>query len=163
MRDSNAVLAHALRNLLPLIERSPRRISSSGAVLKCLLPVSAVAVLEQAADALEPVGGKIDDIFEQIAEIAALGGRCPTASTIASHYFSNLARQGRIRVRVFRENYRVVDILVGPHAGKSTADSPSRRPAEKPYMIIDAKSLPLRANIPKAQRREPWKPGAPRK
>lgn len=109
-----------------------------------------------------------DGAFARLVACAVAGERCPTNDQMAPSAFSHLARQGRIRIRVFRLNYRVVDILVGEHAGKSTMDAPDRRRGEKPYKIIDADTAPPIANDPRAGAnppvhiRAPWKPGDPR-
>lgn len=100
--------------------------------------------------------------FAKLEKCAEGRERCPQNDQIPSAAFSALARAGRIRVMVFRKNYRVVEILIGPQAGKRTADAPDRRIGETPYMVIDAKSPPSRKDIPKHQRQEPWKPGTAR-
>lgn len=162
MKENSHALAAALRELHTIVEAAPRRMSPHGAVLKCLLPVSAVATLELAADALEPPTRAIEGFFDQIVAAAMAGVRCPQNDLIPSAAFSRLAREGRIRVSVYARNWRVVEILEGPHAGKSTADDPMRRAGEKPYKVIDANAMQRRSDIPKDQRREPWKPGTPR-
>lgn len=105
---------------------------------------------------------KWDTAFDRIVAAAVAGDRCPQNDKIPSEAFGALAREGRIRVRVYRLNYRVVDILVGQHAGKQTKDALDRRRGEKPYKVVDATSAPLRRDIPVANKQEPWKPGTPR-
>lgn len=105
---------------------------------------------------------KWDAAFDKIVASAVANERCPQNDKIPAAAFSALAREGRIRVRVYRKNYRVVDILVGPHAGAQTKDAPDRRRGEKPYKVVDASAPPLRATIPLANRQAPWKPGTAR-
>lgn len=100
--------------------------------------------------------------FARLEQCAEGRDRCPQNDQIPSAAFSALARAGRIKVMVFRKNYRVVEILVGPQAGKRTADATDRRIGEVPYMVIDANSPTRRKDIPKKNRQEPWKPGTPR-
>lgn len=92
---------------------------------------------------------KYEKAFVRLQGCAVAGDRCPQNDQIPSAVFSALAREGKILVKVFARNWRVVEILVGPYAGRSTADDPLRRAGEKPYKVIDAKQ-------------EPWKPGTPR-
>lgn len=56
-----------------------------------------------------------------------VGGLQPGVTTV-------LARQGRIRIEIYPHNFRVVEILSGPHAGKRTAAPPD--PRWRPYRII---------------------------
>jgi hypothetical protein len=73
-----------------------------------------------------------------IADAADHGERCPTTPEFVRRGISNppisqLARLGFVRSEVFGKNYRVVHILTGPHAGKST------RPPEDggaPWLVI---------------------------
>lgn len=73
--------------------------------------------------------------FEQLEEAAAQGLRCPENGVghLRNGAVSKLCRIGKVRSEVYRENYRVVTILHGPHAGKST-----RRPPfiGEPYRVI---------------------------
>lgn len=105
---------------------------------------------------------RFDKAFARIEQCTVDRLRCPQNDEIPGITFSTLARQGRIKVMVFRKNYRVVEILVGPHAGKQTADAPDRRIGEVPYKIVDASAPSLRNTIEKKHRQEPWKPGSPR-
>ena len=78
----------------------------------------------------------IEDAWALVQEAAAAGLRCPTND----HFKSNggalreLAYQGRIRIKVYAHNWRVVEIMEGPHAGKSTMRAPTSGP---PYRVID--------------------------
>lgn len=79
----------------------------------------------------------LDDCFATLERCAAAGERCPVnqpKGSFPSDRTSKLARQGKIRVEIFRYNWRVVTILVGPHAGKQTAPAPE---GTRPYVIID--------------------------
>ncbi len=84
-------------------------------------------------------------------EAAALAGeRCPQNTPhgpLVLRSVTELYRAGVIRGEVYRDNYRVITLLAGPHAGKSTA-APQRdhgAPLPKPYLVIDrAGSLYLR-------------------
>lgn len=90
-------------------------------------------------------------VFGLLERAALEGRRCPTLDEIGramheagvpggpSGATSALARDGRIRVEVFGKNYRVVTILTGPNAGKTTA--PHSR-YTKPYRVIDASTPP---------------------
>ena len=62
--------------------------------------------------------------LELIAEAADKKERCPKTGEfgpLKSHNISVLMKEGYIRSEVYRHNYRVITILKGPHAGKSTA------------------------------------------
>lgn len=86
------------------------------------------------------------EIFERLEKIAAAGGRCPTADQgLKSELVSALANAGKIKVEISTHNWRRVMILVGPHAGKSTAPNPLARSTV--YLTID-KSGTRRAVIP---------------
>lgn len=126
-------------------------------------------VIMEAMERASALGGapnskrqKYGAAFAKLEKCAEGRERCPQNDKIPSEAFSALARAGKIRVMVFRKNYRVVEIMVGPQAGKRTADAPDRRIGEVPYMVIDARSPVRRKDIPKQQRQEPWKPGTPR-
>ncbi len=76
------------------------------------------------------------DAFAVLEKAAAAGDRCPMAKTdgLTSTLTSALARAGKIRIDVYAHNWRVVTILVGPHAGKSTLGAPN--PHWRPYLTI---------------------------
>lgn len=78
--------------------------------------------------------------FAMVCDAAEKRVRCPTNEEFlwaGSRHDSvpNLARRGLVRILVYARNYRVVEILSGEHAGKST-----KPPAEggRPYRIIDS-------------------------
>lgn len=81
-------------------------------------------------------------MFTVLEAAAAAGERCPMREQLgtgAAPSLRTLARAGKIRIEIFNLNFRRITILVGPHAGKATADPPlynGKRP--KPYMVSDA-------------------------
>ena len=106
---------------------------------------------------------KLHVLFQRLCDCAIRGERCPTADQLAGlPPPSELAHAGKIRIEVFARNWRVVTILTGPHAGKSTMRDPAGVRGAKPYRVIDGSSLTTRGSIPPEQRRAPWKPGDPK-
>jgi hypothetical protein len=77
----------------------------------------------------------METAFAKIEAAAAAGARCPTQDQIGVHTgaVGELCRAGRIRVEVYAHNWRVAEILDGPHKGKRTAPPPN--PAWKPYLV----------------------------
>lgn len=73
---------------------------------------------------------------------AASGARCPITGTggLTSQLTGNLARSGKIRIDVYPHNWRVVTIMTGPHAGKTTAPAPNKN--WRPYLTIQKDSPP---------------------
>lgn len=86
-----------------------------------------------------------------IVERAAIAGeRCPTneglcdALRVAGFVFaggnellSGLAREGHLEIRVAAQNWRIVQLLTGEHAGKMTAPAPGRPyPPGRAYIVI---------------------------
>ena len=67
----------------------------------------------------------IERTFEALALAAAKGERCPIAPHIPADHVAQLARSGRIMIEIHGRNFRVVTIMAGPHAGKSTAPPPT--------------------------------------
>lgn len=105
-----------------------------------------------------------DEVFDRLVMAVIADERCPMNDAFGpsgSQFFGKLARAGRIRVAVYSQNYRVVTILEGAHAGKTTKMLPHHT-CEQPYRVIDTRSDGPRVEIPPDQRREPWKPGTPR-
>lgn len=85
-----------------------------------------------------PSAASIEDAFNLLVEAAVAGERCPQTrphGPIQAAAMSALYRAGRIEGLIYKHNYRVVRILTGPHAGKTTA-APAR--GLKPYKRIDA-------------------------
>ena len=74
----------------------------------------------------------LEHVFARLVDCARKGERCPTGDAISAGVTAAglalsrkspttaLALAGRIRVRVHAHNWRVVEILEGPHAGKET-------------------------------------------
>lgn len=84
----------------------------------------------------QPDNAKLNALFELLCHAAAAGHRCPTREELPPYcrqLLTDLARRGDVRVEIFAHNWRVVTILVGPHAGKSTAPAPL---GKKPYQIL---------------------------
>jgi hypothetical protein len=100
----------------------------------------------------------------RLALAVAAGERCPTTDQgLLSDDVSALAHAGKISVEVSTHNWRRVTILVGEHAGKSTAPNPLRRCSI--YLTIDSSGTrrngrPINSGIAlrKQQRQEPSKP-----
>ena len=105
---------------------------------------------------------KYKGLFERIEEIAVKGERCPFNEALPAGGLGALARAGKIRVEVFRHNWRVVTILVGPHAGAKTQMDPYIKTGSKPYVVIDGSTPTPRKQIAVQQRQEPWTPGTPK-
>ncbi len=91
-----------------------------------------------------PTPQVLEDVFAWLAEYAARGERCPQVGTsrpgtkfpLTSAHTSALAHAGKIRVEIFRYNWRVITILVGEHKGKSTERDPNDG---FPYLTVDAR------------------------
>ncbi len=90
-----------------------------------------------------PASPVLDQVFAALCRYAAAGDRCPqsqallpgTAIWLQSAHTSALARAGKIRIEIFRLNWRVITILKGEHKGKSTAPDPS---GGFPYLTVNA-------------------------
>jgi len=81
----------------------------------------------------------LDDVFSQLVDAAIAGQRCPVTARegvpgLPGHATSVLAREGRIKVEIYAHNWRVVEILDGPHAGARTKPCPHE--TNGPYRII---------------------------
>lgn len=77
----------------------------------------------------------IEGTFAAIVAAAIAGDRCPSNRPIGpldDAAFRKLVLDGKIRSEVYRHNYRVATILVGEHAGESTAPA---APGSKAYRI----------------------------
>jgi hypothetical protein len=84
-----------------------------------------------------------------IVERALAGDRAPPLGELKDFAFARrryfrlgthaammrLARAGAVRIEVYGQNWRVITILEGEHAGLSTAPY---RPGAKPYRIVDS-------------------------
>jgi len=81
----------------------------------------------------------LDATFAVLVAKAVAGERCPQRGRINtdglnSAWVVELAHAGRIRIEISGQNYRTVEILKGPHKGKTTAPDPHR---SRPWKIID--------------------------
>jgi hypothetical protein len=92
----------------------------------------------------------LDTAFAQIERAAIAGARCPTnhskenpAGTLLGGATAALLKEGKIRVEVYAHNWRVIEILDGPNAGKRTQPPPYKY-ATKPYLVL----LPVDAQSP---------------
>ena len=68
---------------------------------------------------------KIMDDYHLIEQVAINGERCPQNQPhgpLAKGSVSKLVAEGRIRTEVYKHNWRVVEILMGEHKGKRTAE-----------------------------------------
>lgn len=74
----------------------------------------------------------INRLFYRLEACAAAGERCPFNDEINTDALGELARSGKIRVEVFRENWRVVTILMGSNAGRQTKEYPG---GGMPYLV----------------------------
>lgn len=86
----------------------------------------------------------IAEAFAILEGAAASGARCPITGTngLTSNLTGALARSGQIRIDVYPHNFRVVTIMTGPNAGKSTAPPPNTK--WRPYLTIEKDSPPRR-------------------
>lgn len=79
---------------------------------------------------------RLDAAFRTLETFASAGMRCPENGThgIESPLTTALARAGRIRILIYAHNWRVVEIVTGPHAGAKTELPPNRE--LKPWRVI---------------------------
>ena len=84
----------------------------------------------------------LSEAFAMLERAAVSGARCPESRTdgLTSQLTSALARSGQIRIDVYPHNFRVVTIMTGPQAGKSTAPPPNKK--WRPYLTIEKESPP---------------------
>lgn len=84
------------------------------------------------------MNGAIDQIFATLEHAAVMGERCPENGTAGfdSDDLYELAQAGRIRVEVFGLNWRVVTLLTGRYAGRSTQACPHK--SKRPWRVTDA-------------------------
>lgn len=79
----------------------------------------------------------LQSVFNALERAACAGVRCPVNDELSATSRSAvpaLAYRGLIRVEVYGHNYRVVEILDGPHKGKRTQAAPK---GYRPYKVID--------------------------
>jgi hypothetical protein len=77
----------------------------------------------------------INRAFALLTSTAVAGERCPKThpyGPLQDGIIQELVRRNMIRSEVYRQNYRVVTILVGEHRGKTTKAAPK---GFKPYLI----------------------------
>lgn len=73
----------------------------------------------------------LDKAFALLVECAVKGERCPITAGPKAHpwlradHIAVLKREERIKIGTCGNNWRVVTILTGEHAGKATAAAPS--------------------------------------
>lgn len=93
--------------------------------------------------------------IEIVAAAADRGERCPLSipfGPLRNTAIRRLAALGVIKIEIYRKNYRVIKVLTGPHAGKSTAPPPD--PKLTPWLVIDANGRHKQEkDVPAATRR----------
>lgn len=88
-----------------------------------------------------PTREQLDTAFATLERFAVAGDRAPMADThgITSTLTTALCREGRIRSEVYALNWRVIEIMVGPNAGKRTAECPTK--GAKPYLTVGRETV----------------------
>lgn len=86
----------------------------------------------------------LNNVFATLVAAARAGQRCPVTARegvpgLPTGATSALARAGKIKVEVYAHNWRVVEILEGPHAGARTAPCPHEN--RGPYLIIGRETI----------------------
>ncbi len=103
-------------------------------------------------------------VYELLVDAARKGARCPQSEEIknfcltralpyaskASAITTELARTGKIRITIYGRNWRVVEILQGPHRGARTQPDP-KNGFLKLTIPSEAWRLGIRARPTKAQ------------
>lgn len=106
----------------------------------------------------------VDDAFALIEQAAINGERCPQSTgpgaTLPSAHVSALARAARISVEISSKNWRLVTILTGTHAGKSTLRSPHK--GSRVYQTIDTRGAVVNGKLTDHGASSRSKPSAPR-
>lgn len=106
----------------------------------------------------------LDRVFALVEQAAISGARCPQNDELGVNgqpALRALALSGRVRIKVGSRNWRQVEILTGPHAGKQTADSPHK--GSRVYLVLDKSGTRVngKLKIPKGSARTA-QPSAPR-
>jgi hypothetical protein len=106
----------------------------------------------------------LDESFAYLCELALAGLRCPENhkdTLVRSEVVRLLAEAGRVRVTISGRNWRTVEILTGPHAGKSTKRNPS---GSKPHIMTDHNGVHRKGGglVPTPRRIKRQQPSAPR-
>lgn len=112
------------------------------------------------------MNGAINDIFATLEHAAVMGERCPVNGEAGfdGNDLAELAAAGRIKNETYAHNFRVITVLVGQYAGRSTAPPPKGRKPKRPWRVIDADGThyPLKAErmaaTPTTHRRQPSAP-----
>jgi hypothetical protein len=83
---------------------------------------------------------QLDATFNRLVACAVAGERCPQdlnmdPAGLRSEWVVELAHLGRIRILIYALNWRVVQIMEGPHAGKRTAPRPGS--SQPPWKVIN--------------------------
>lgn len=84
-----------------------------------------------------PLHEDVECGFAAILKAALAEQRCPTNNELKSGVTGRLAAEGRILVEVYPHNYRVIEIVCGPHAGARTRAPDNKR--WRPYKVIQRK------------------------
>jgi hypothetical protein len=84
---------------------------------------------------------RIESTFAVLEAAAIAGERCPMsaphcADGINGHDVSVLVKTGRVLIEISSRNWRVITILTGPNAGRSTAADPD--PRSTPHLTVSA-------------------------
>ena len=103
-------------------------------------------------------GPQADQLFELLTGLARLGMRCPSDKELQRHIgvspqpvWRLLRLKKRIRVWLARQNFRVVEILEGPSAGRIT------RPGDFwPTRVSDERGQRKASGDEQAQYRKCW-------
>lgn len=79
----------------------------------------------------------VERCFAVLEAAAVAGRRCPGNDTgaVSSDLVGMLARAGRIKVEIYALNFRVVEIMTGPNAGRRTKARP--HDSSPPWKVID--------------------------
>lgn len=79
--------------------------------------------------------------LDKVTAAAVAGVRCPTNPEIGSDSFlPALARAGAIKIEIYAQNFRVVEIMEGAHRGARTAPRPGDSRA--PWRVIYRNTAP---------------------
>ena len=113
-----------------------------------------------------PMQAEIYATFNRLVAAAIAGERCPVNDTfdtdgIDAVCLMALCYAGRVRTKISGRNYRTVEILSGPHKGKTTAPDPH---GHRVKMIVDEQgsrkiatgAAPKKRQLPSAPRLLPY-------
>lgn len=102
----------------------------------------------------------VEQAFRLIEQAAAKGERCPLSypygpdRAVRINSLKALAFQGRVRFEIGGYNFRVAEILVGPHAGKRTLADPEGGRVYRTLDIHGVKFVPRPPRDPRPSRRK---------